>query len=135
MSASGSMVAVTPDGEGDGVEVDLVADVEVVHLDLDRPGDVLGHGLDRETEHQLLEQPAVADPFGLADEVERDFGADRDVGADPDEVEVHEVTAGGVALHLAGEGELVVAAEAGAGSACWPRGRGCGSAPGTGPSR
>ena len=56
-------------------------------------------------------KPAVLHAVGLADEVERDLGAHRDVAADADEVDVHELAPGGVALDLAGEREHVVAVD------------------------
>ena len=71
----------------------LVADRELAHVDLDLAGDVLGLGLDRQAEDGLLEQTAVAHADRLADEVQRDLGGDRDVGADPDEVDVDQVAA------------------------------------------
>jgi hypothetical protein len=40
--------------------------------------------------------------------VQRDFGRDGDVAPDADEVDVHEVAPGGVALDLAGEREVLV---------------------------
>ena len=43
--------------------------------------------------------------------MERDLGAHRDVAADADEVDVHELAPGRVALDLAGEREHVVAVE------------------------
>src|ERR1019366_891716 len=92
-------------------EAELVADVEAGDVHLDRARDVLGSGLDGQPEHDLLEQAAVADPFGLADQVQGNLGADRDVGADPHEVDVDQVAAGRVALNLAGQGELVVPGE------------------------
>ena len=58
-----------------------------------------------EVEEQLLEQAAVVHAGGLAEQVERDLGADRDVAADADEVDVHELAPGRVTLDLAGERE------------------------------
>ena len=73
--------------------------------------DVARHRLDGEVEDELLEQAAVAHTGGLTDEVHGDLGADRDVAADADEVDVHQLTPRGVALDLPGEGEDVVAVD------------------------
>ena len=80
-------------------------------VDLDRHRDVARHRLDGEVEEQLLEQTAVLHAGGLADEVDRDLGAHGDVAADADEVDVHELAPGGVALDLPGEREHVVAVD------------------------
>ena len=74
-------------------------------------GDVPGHRLDGDAEHELLEQTAVAHTRGLTEEVERDVGADRDVAADADEVDVHELTPRGVTLDLPDEREHGVAVD------------------------
>ena len=65
----------------------------------------------REAEDELLDEPSVATPGRLADEVQRDLGLDRDVAADPHEVDVHEIATRRVSLDLAGEGELLVAVD------------------------
>ena len=53
--------------------------VERRHVELDRHRDVARHRLDGDREHELLEQTAVSHAGGLADQVERDLGAHRDV--------------------------------------------------------
>ena len=101
----------TPFAEGNVADADLVADGERRHVDLEGHRDVAGHGFDGEVEDQLLEQSAVAHAGGLTDEVHGDLGADGDVAADADEVDVHQLAPRGVALDLAGEGEDVVAVD------------------------
>src|SRR4029079_2258626 len=89
----------------------LVADGEVRHVDLDRHRDVAGHGLHGELEQELLEPAAVPDARRLAEQVDGDLGAHRDVPTDADEVDVHQLTAGGVAVDLPGEGEHALAVD------------------------
>ena len=81
-------------------------------VDLDRrPGCCPACASTVSVEEQLLEQAAVLHAGGLAVEVERDLGAHRDVAADADEVDVHQLAPGGVALDLAGEGERALAVD------------------------
>jgi hypothetical protein len=59
----------------------------------------------------LLEHAAAADAFGVTDQVHRDVRLDRLVGANADEVDMHDRALHRVALDLAREGELVFAVE------------------------
>ena len=94
-------------GNREVANVDRVADHQLADVVLERVRDVAGQGLDREREERLLEQTAVADALGLADELDRHLGLDRLVGAHADEVDVQHGAAHGVAVHLAGQRELV----------------------------
>ena len=89
----------------------LVADDHVGHVDFEHHGDVPGHRVDGDAEDELLEQTTVAHARGLTEEVERHVGADRHVAPDADEVDVHELTPGGVALDLPDEREHGVAVD------------------------
>ena len=69
-------------------------------------GSSAGQRLDREREHDLLEQAALRHTLGFALEVQRHLGDDRLVGADAHEVDVQQRALHRVALDLAGEREL-----------------------------
>ena len=112
MSESGSIVGVIPGGSGRSVRRIWSPIWRRGDVGLDLVRDVLGAGLDRQAEHELLEEAAAAHALGLAQEAQGDLGGHRDVGADPDEVDVEDVAAGRVPLDLAGEGELVVGPQA-----------------------
>ena len=73
--------------------------------------DVLGLRLDRKAEDELLDDAAGTHTCRLTGEVQRHLGRDRDVGADADEVDMDEIAARRVALHLAGERQRLVAVD------------------------
>ena len=110
-SASASTVAVTPAGSVELGEAELVADLERRDVVLDPGRDVLRLGLDRQREDELLDDAAVAHAGGLAGEVEADLRRHGHVGAHPHEVDVDEVAAGRVALHLPGQRQGLVAVD------------------------
>ena len=102
---------VTASGMLDVGRAALVADDELRHVDLEHDRDVPRHRFDGDAEHELLEQTTVAHARGLTEEVERHVGAHRDVAADADEVDVHELAPRGVTLDLPDEGEHGVAVD------------------------
>ena len=69
-------------------------------VDLDVLGDVVRQRLDRELARDVLEDAALDDARGvlLADQADGDRGLDRDVEVDPQEVDVHQLVAHGMAL-------------------------------------
>ena len=134
LSASGIDGSRHPGGQRDLVKRNWSPMSRYGDLDLDRTQDVLGHSLDREAEHELIEDPPLRTPSGVTDGVGVHIGADGDVGTDPDEVEVDRVATGGVALHLAGpKVSWSSPAKAEPDQGVWRRGRDVESPHGTGP--
>ena len=111
MSSSASLVTITPGGQLHVADPELVAEHERGHVVLDLGRELTRQALDRERVHELLEHAALRDTFGLAEQVQAHLGLNRLVGAHPHEVDVDERALHGVALHLAGERELVLAVD------------------------
>ena len=111
-SASASIVAATPGGSVSSSRRSWSPISRCRDVGLDPCRDVLGLGLDRQREDRAAR--------GCRRRARRrahrvrcsgDLGGHGDVGADADEVDVDEVAAGRVALHLAGEREGLVAVD------------------------
>ena len=99
--SSGSAAALDPGGQRDVADGDGAVHRQVGDVDHDLVGDVARRGDDLELVHRQVDQAVVGDDrLGLTDET--DGHGDRDLGleVDLDEVDVLDVAAHGVALHV-----------------------------------
>ena len=92
-------------------DVNALIDLEIADVDLDRIGNRTGLALDAQAVHQMLENAAVRDAGRLTAQFDRDFGLDDFLGTHPAEIEVENLFAEVIPLHVADQNRLGRAAD------------------------
>ena len=91
--------------------MNALVDLEIADIHLDRRGNRTGLASDRQAVDEVLEDAAGRDSGRRAPQLERNLGLDHLLGADPTEVEVQDLLAEVIPLHVADQDGLGRAAD------------------------
>ena len=97
--------------QGQITHVNALIDLKIADIDLDRVGNRAGLALDAQAVNEMLENATGGDTGRLAAQLDRDLGLDDLLGADATEIEVENLLAEVIPLHVADQNGLGRAAD------------------------